>query len=269
MKKVLFLAFSSLMLVSCTKEIQVDLNTSDPKLVVEATLHNQTDTASVLLSRTVNFSEPNRFPSVTDASVVIKDSEGNSWNLVQTSPGVYQHFQLRGVIGRTYSLEITLNDGQVFTAQSTLPEPVTLDKVEFIERTFGAPGSDNDSINYFVLPRFLDPAGIQNNYRFVQTLNGVKDHTIQVRNDNIFSGRVNEQPLINPDLDIHSGDEVLLEMQCIDVGVYNYFFSLSQSIGGGGPNAAAVPANPVSNISGGALGFFAAYSVQKLTVLAP
>ena len=268
MKKILFLSFLRLSLMACEKEIEVDLNAANPKLVVEASLNDQSDIATVQLSYTVNFSESNTLPPSTGASVIITDHEGGTWSLIETSPGIYQHMSLRGTIGHTYYLTIITTDNQSFSAESTIPVPVTLDSLSFIERQ-GPPGNGGDTISYFVIPRYFDPAGAQNNYRFVQILNGTVDHSILVNNDNIFDGRVNEQPIFSPDVEIHSGDTFTLEMMNIDKAVYDYFYSLSQSIGSGGPNSASVPANPVSNISNGALGYFSAFSSQKITVNVP
>jgi Domain of unknown function (DUF4249) len=267
MNKLFLIGSLAFTLVSCEKEIDLDLNTSDPKFVVEATLNDQSDTASVQITRTVNFTETNAFPAVTDATVVITDNEGAFWNCIQTAPGIYQNTNLRGKVGRTYTLRITTGDGQEFVAQSTMPDPVRLDSVSIRESTFGPPGGGGDSVTYVLIPRFFDPAAIQNNYRFIQTVNGKRDLSIVVGNDNIFNGRINERPLFGFEEEINAGDEVTIEMLCIDRGVYDYFYSLSS--GGGGPNSAAVPANPVSNISNGALGYFSAFSLQNITIRIP
>lgn len=266
MKKLLFFGLFSLSLFACEKEISVDLNTADPKIVVEATLNDQESLATVKLSKTVNFSDPNAYPAVSGAEVVISDNAGNSWICSETASGIYQNTQLLGVVDRTYTLSIKTSDGQLFTASSTLPAPVAVDSFSIVESTF--PGANNDTTTYFVIPRYLDPIGVQNNYRFIQSLNGAKDLTIIVRNDNVFAGTVNEQPLFSQELEIHSGDVLDIEMMGIDRGVYDYFFSLNQSIGSG-PDASGVPSNPVSNIRGGALGYFSAFSVQKFTVVIP
>jgi hypothetical protein len=270
MNKLFFMGLICLTLVSCEKEIQIDLNSAEPKLVVEAYLSDQSDTATVTLTRTVNFSDPSTYPAISDAIVVITDLEGNTWNCTQSTPGTYQNTNLRGKIGQKYFLSITTADGQKYTAESTLPAPVMLDKIDFRELAFGPPGGGGgDSVSFALIPRYFDPADAQNNYRFIQTVNGERDLSIQVKNDNIFDGRVNEQPLFSVDVEIYSGDIVTLEMMCIDKGAYDYFFSLSQYLSTNGPNAAGVPANPVSNISNGALGYFSAFSFQKRTVVVP
>jgi hypothetical protein len=58
-------------------------------------------------------------------------------------------------------------------------------------------------------------------------------------------------------------DSVTIEMHCIDKPVYDYYYSL------GNRDNSATPANPVSNIVGGALGYFSAHTVRKTTAVVP
>jgi hypothetical protein len=58
-------------------------------------------------------------------------------------------------------------------------------------------------------------------------------------------------------------------MYCIDSSVYNYFFQLAQSSGAGAFNTTASPANPTSNISNGAYGYFSAHTISSQTELVP
>jgi hypothetical protein len=71
--------------------------------------------------------------------------------------------------------------------------------------------------------------------------------------------------VISRDFDVKKGDVITVEMQCLDKGSYEYFYSLF-SIGNNGPGGGATPTNPVSNISGGALGYFSAFTSQKQTI---
>ncbi|MEO6219108.1 MAG: DUF4249 domain-containing protein, partial [Ginsengibacter sp.] len=64
---------------------------------------------------------------------------------------------------------------------------------------------------------------------------------------------------------IMSGDTILLDMQCIDAAVYKYWFSLNQSATGNSQSAS--PANAVTNINGGALGYFSAHTLQTKSVI--
>jgi hypothetical protein len=54
-------------------------------------------------------------------------------------------------------------------------------------------------------------------------------------------------------------------MICNDAAVYTFWYSLSS--GATGANESASPANPVSNISGGAVGYFSAQTIQRKTIL--
>jgi hypothetical protein len=125
----------------------------------------------------------------------------------------------------------------------------------------------------FATVGYTDPAGVSNNYRFVQYLNGIKDPAIFWENDEFTDGQ-----FVSTQLDtgvdkkddprnIKSGDTVMIEMQCIDSAVYKYWYSLHFN-GGDGGNI-ATPANPVTNLSGGALGYFSAQTVNRKTVIAP
>jgi len=49
-------------------------------------------------------------------------------------------------------------------------------------------------------------------------------------------------------------------MICNDAAVYKYWYSLNDGATGTGQSAS--PANPVTNISGGALGYFSAQTVR-------
>jgi len=71
----------------------------------------------------------------------------------------------------------------------------------------------------------------------------------------------------NPDdIKVVVGDAIHVEMQCIDQNVYTFYSALLQ-LSGGGPGGGITPANPPSNISNGALGYFSAHTVRKKSVV--
>lgn len=250
-------------LVACRKEISIDLNDSDVKLVIQAEINNQNQ-SWVKLNKTLNFSASNNFPTVNNATVTIADNAGNSIVLTHSSAGVYESNNLAGLAGRTYTLTVQA-EGKTYTAQSIMPALVNLDTAVFISGQFGPPTADT---SFTVLPIFLDPATFGNSYRFVQTLNGEKDPAFLVANDNIDNGGYNQRPIFSFDFLPKRGDTLILEMQCIDKAVYDYYNSLNQAAGEG-PGGGATPANPVSNLQGGALGYFSAYSSQTKTYVVP
>ena len=73
-----FFILIGIVISSCTKVINVDLNSASPQIVVQANLPNQSAGDTVQLNQTVNFSDLNSFPAITGALVTINDNAGNS-----------------------------------------------------------------------------------------------------------------------------------------------------------------------------------------------
>ncbi|WP_224996207.1 DUF4249 domain-containing protein [Cesiribacter sp. SM1] len=248
-----------LLLAGCEKVIEVDLNSASPKYVIEAVVTDGQGPQQVRITQTKNFDENNDFEGVGTAQVTIADDAGNSSLLSYTGGGLYETTALAGVPGRTYYL--TVNAGEeTFTATSAMPEPVALDSL-YIEEftTFGDPVK----IPYI---SYNDPPVIRNYYRYLLYVNNVRAKSIYINTDDRNNGSPVERPLPyfeGGDEDrLKAGDIITVEMQSIEQAVYDYFFSLDQTI----EQDAATPANPVSNITGGALGYFSAHSTQTATL---
>jgi len=249
---------------SCQKVIKVKLDDADKKVVIDAVLTNAPGGAVVKLSQTKKFEDNNNFAGLSGATVTIKDEAGNITTLSETTTGVYTNSNLQGASGKKYDLTVTVN-GETFTASSTMPEQIPLDSVYIKKQKF----FDEDELYANVV--FNDPGGIKNYYRFTQAINAVRTDAIFIMDDDLSDGKLfNSTLYFFPDDDdkkIKPGDAVTIEMQCIDAAVYKYWYSLDQ--GANGSSQSAAPANPVSNISGGALGYFSAHTVASRTVIAP
>jgi hypothetical protein len=251
---------------SCEKVIHINLDTADKKYVVEGVLTNQPGTCMVLLSQTKDFDASNDFTGVSGAIIQITEKDGPVTQLTETSTGVYQAANLTGASGKTYTLAVSVK-GQSFLASSTMPAQVNMDSL-FITND-EAPGGKRKMANV----QYNDPASVANNYRFVQYVNGVKEQEIFVRNDELTNGNLTITKLRypknddgEPDNSIKTGDLVKVDMQCIDSAIYKYWYSLNRSATGGGQNS-ATPANPVTNMTGGALGYFSAHTLQSRTMV--
>lgn len=250
-------------LSSCEKVIDYELNTTTPRLVIEANVTNNADYSSVTLSKSKNFTDNNTFETVSNALVVITDNAGNADTLKEIQPGTYKPTKMMGVPGQTYFLTVEA-EGKVYTAESQMPMAVSLDSISFnsISR-FG-------EITVFPAPHYQDPANENNYYRFLEYVNGERSTSIFISNDLLYDGQYVNQSLrsFSDELKIESGKTVEILMMTIDANVYQYFNSLSQISGGGGPNQSGTPANPLTNISGGALGYFSACTIQKKSTIA-
>lgn len=257
MRQLLFIVFSLVFFTSCEKEIDLDLEDKSGNIVIEANITDQSGPYYVRITKSVAFTEENQYPPISDAIVIISDNTGQIDTLQYETDGRYKTTNLIGVPGRTYTLQITAQ-GVNYTAQSTMPQPVNLD--DLTQDSFSIGGETN----YNILPVFTDPLPLGNRYLFSVSVNAETYKTFQTISDNIDNGLVNQRTLMvtteDDDDEIVVGDTVHIEMQCIDSDVYTYYTALIQISGDSGPGGSVTPANPPSNISNGALGYFSAHT---------
>jgi hypothetical protein len=242
-------------LFSCTKVVNINLNSANPNIVIEGIVSDTTGPYMVYLTQTVNFSDPNIFPPVTGATVKITDSTmGITDSLKEVLPGTYSTQKLlQGLTGHTYQLYV-LSKGQTYTASSTMPAKVNLDSVTFYSTNIFGTRSTSAVAN------FQDPAGISNYYTFTEYVNGQAINQTFNLSDRLSDGKYIKRQLFNDSSYINPGDQVDIEMHCVDNRVWQYFNTLGQARGN---NAQAItPANPLSNISNNALGYFSAQTTQ-------
>jgi hypothetical protein len=135
-----------------------------------------------------------------------------------------------------------------------------MDSVTFVaNQDFNNKNAVNAVVN------FQDPPGQRNDYRFIETLNGKLLPEIFVFEDRLSDGRYIRQTLYNDTSILHDGDQLTVDMYCVDKNIYDYFFSLFLVTGNNGFQSAS-PANPNTNISNGALGYFSAHTIRSRTL---
>jgi hypothetical protein len=257
--------FSILLFASCEKVINVNLPEGEKKVVIDGSLTDQAGGCIVKLSQTKAFNDDNSFVGLTGAQVTIKQGSQLLSSLTETSPGIYTDVTLKGTYGKDYTLTVTVN-GQTYTAVSTMPYLVPFDSLYTEVKSFF--GDDHT----FAVVKFNDPVDTQNNYRCIQYINNKRTPTDYIFDDEYSDGKVFESTLYFDQNDVDSiktGDAVRVELQGIDKNVYQYWYSFDQSASGGGGQSSAAPSNPVTNITGGALGVFSVYTSQYKEVIVP
>jgi hypothetical protein len=276
MKKFIsFLFIICSVLTSCTKVVNIDLNSANPSIVVDAEITDQPGPYTVNLTQTVNFSDNNVFPGVTGATVVISDNAGNTETLTETGSGNYVASHLQGTSGRAYHISITSN-GKNYTAVSTMPAPVALDSViaDTSSRTrgggFGGGGNTTPVVGVSVLAVFTDPAGVANYYRLIECVNHVPNYkNISIISDQGQDGAIISKNVVRRDTTIHKGDTISVILESIDANVYEYYRTLAQITKQQTGIQTTVPGNPTTNLSNNALGFFSAYAIRTKYTIAP
>ena len=243
------------------------LKNATPQYVIEGTVTDSIGTAKVLISQTKDFYSDNNFIGVPGAIVTITNDSGVVTTLAATDSGVYTSPTLVGQQNHAYTLNVNIA-GQFFTATSTMPTKVPFDSL-FITLNPGF-GSTKRVANV----QYKDPLGMGNSYRFIEYVNGYQQQNVFAENDDFTDGNkvISQLNIFNngdsvANRNINIGDVVKVDMQCIDKNVYEYWYSLDQASTGSSQSAA--PGNPVSNMQGGALGYFSANTLQTRSIVSP
>ncbi len=251
-------ATAAMLFYSCQKTVTLDLNTAPAQIVIQGEITNTPGPYTVTINQSTAFYAENTFPPISGASIKISDGQGLTDSLTETSPGVYSTHTLQGTPGNTYTLSVFAQNKQ-YNAASTMPAPIPLDSITWQH--------DGFQKAIYAIPNFQDPIGIKNYYQFLEYVNGqqlTRDYF--VFDDRLSDGKYISRTLRNDSSRLVTGAQLQVKMYTIDENVYNYFDQLAQSTGF---NTSASPANPATNISNGAYGYFSAHTVQSKTVTVP
>ena len=119
-------------------------------------------------------------------------------------------------------------------------------------------------------PVCTDPLPLGNRYLLIVSVNASKLKPLETFSDNFNNGLVNQRNLRLPgdnEDNVKIGDTIHVEMQCIDQNIYTYYNAVIQISGDDGSGAGITPANPPSNISNSALGYFSAHTSTKNSIV--
>lgn len=241
---------------SCEKVIEVNVRNSQPTIVIVGEINNAPGPYTVQLSRSVQLEDTISNPPVS-ALVYVTEVGGITDTFRSITPGIYVSQFLQGKVGHTYILHVVA-DGKEYIATSTMPSIVNFDSLTIVGQMLFKDSSFYPQVQY------LDPANTPNYYRFVEHKNDTLVKSNFVRSDKFSDGKLNQVLLRNGDFKVNKGDKVTVDMQCLDEGAYNYFSTLGNA---NGSSNSAAPADPNSNISGGALGYFSAHTSATRTVV--
>lgn len=253
---------------SCEKVIDVDLNNANPKPVFEAYMENDS-TCYVKATWTSSYYDNSPSPIISNATISISDQNGNVENLAYIGNGIYRGNSVIGTIGRTYTLSVNL-DGNNYTASSYMNPLTPIDSFSILPASgFFGGGGQNQPPKFFVFVNYTDSVNYQNFYAVQTNYNdtlgkAVTDYRIA---DDALSDGISTRSFTSF-YRFESGDTVSVQLASIDYATHLYFKTLEDAISGAG-FASAAPANPTTNFSGGALGYFGAWSKERRQYIVP
>lgn len=261
---ILLLSVASLAIGSCQKVIDLKIDDSEQKVVIEAELAEGSNSFNVLVSHSTLYNSLSSSSPIENATVVLTDDQGLSIPIPNAGNGVYSEL-INAMVGRTYTLSVQV-DGTTYVASSTMKDDIQLDDLPttyISDPAFG--GDPGTRVKYL----FTDPANISNFYRIRYSLNGIVQNDasdLLYVNDNLNDGqqvsRVVTRKLFQ------SGQTIDVEFIHIDEATYDYLYTLGDIIGSS-YSASAAPSNPVTNWSNGAIGVFSAYNIDSMSVVIP
>ena len=211
---------------SCEEVVDVDLEESAPRLVVEASLlwnsDLQKNTQVVRLTTTTAFFEEN-IPPATGATVTVLTATGEEYIFTEVTDGIFTNEDIPPVLNVDHLLVITYKNEVYVATEQLVPVP----PLDYVEQNLG--GFSGDELEFKVFYR--DPPGIKNFYLFRYINEKI---SLQIYEDEFTDG--NQTFAFFSDEDAQAGDLVGFQIQGISEGFYNYLYILrSQSGTGGGP----------------------------------
>jgi len=268
-RMIIVLAFFSaiVFLSGCQQVVSIDLNTANPRVVIEGNIKDQPGPYSVFLSMTGSYFDTTlATPPISHAQVVIMDDLENCDTLKEVIKGTYQSSTLIGVSGRTYTLSVKI-DGKEYMATSSMPAKVFIDSLYALPRQ----GFGGES-GYDIYVTFKDPPELGNYYRInARTSAVIPADSIDGRRYRLFTDKLtNENEMterIRAGRNVTVGDTITIELCSIDKATYDYFHTLSDILSSDRSPTSLSPANPNSNISGDALGYFSAYTTDSKQIV--
>lgn len=280
-------------ITACEKTVQFDVGEGKPKLVVEATIENG-QAPVVFLSNSLSFyakADPatitnsfvrNAFVDVSDG---VKTHRLKEYVMPIVGGFYFFYYSINpatpstifyGEVNKSYSLRIMTEEGIVYTAVTTIPDTTrTIDslfwkpappgnppgKASLMLRATDRPGY-GDYIRYFTK---------RNDEIFYPGLNSVYDD--QVIDGSSYEVQVErglDRNVVHPagSLYFDRGDTVTLKLCNIDKATYDFWRTMEFNFASIG-NPFSTPTRVISNISGGALGYFGGYAAQQRTIVIP
>lgn len=262
--------FCSLLLVafgltlSCEKVIDLDLNVANPKPVFESYIEEDS-TCYVLATLTSSYYDNSTSEYITNASISIDDGNGNTETLAYEGDGIYRGSSIIGTVGNTYSLQINW-EGNSYSANSTMPPMIPIDSftTQSVADFFGGAGPGGEAPTYWVYANYTDPASVENFYAvrttYWDSVESKYTTDYSIDDDNVSDG-ISTRAFTTFNR-FEAGDTLSCELASIDYPTWLYFKTIQDALSGAGISSAA-PGNPTTNIEGGALGYFGAWSKSR------
>lgn len=221
-----FILVISFTLISCEEVVNIDLNKSEPKLVIDASIKWEKGTIgndqTIRLTTTGDYFN-NNVPAANGALVTITDSSNTVFNFIEDgNSGNYNCINFNPVINGIYTLSVSYN-GQIYTSTDTLYAVPTITSIE--QNLGGFTGNDIE------LKFNFQDNGTEKNYYLEEYKVPFKPFPLLgVFNDEFTNG--NEMFSLLIDGDLEAGQNINFTLHGISERYHNYMNILISVSGG-------------------------------------
>ncbi len=270
-RNLIYILFILITAAACTERIDLTLDETYTRLVVDGGVSNDTASYRIIMSKTADYFYNEPTPRVVNATVTLTDGIVTV-PLTETEPGVSGIYETDssfvGTIGQTYLLDIQL-DQQIdnrtsYYSTCKMMNVAKLDSIQVdLQTDWGPKGiweikvfaqEPGNEVNYYMFHYYRNDTLVTDSIWKIATSDD------KYFNGNYING-ITAVYINNEDSwdSFQPGDKVTLQMSGITKEYYD-FLAQVQIAGYNIPFFTGPPANVVGNISDGAIGFFAAYS---------
>lgn len=257
-----------ILMVSCEKIVHLDLNSAEPRIVIEGNITSDPPPYKVEIRTSGDYYTAEGISPISGALVVVSDELGKIDTLREDSAGRYITNNIVGESNMKYSLNVVYQNKE-YAGSDFLPNKVYIDSLEFEKRENGnhGPPSENEKPKYYIYCYFTDPSETEDYYRFNIEVNGILStgafSNYSLASDQLFNGQHVKYTLYG--VEAMPGDTVTIGLNSIGFNTYEYFRTLNDALSSGGMGS--TPYNPISNLSNDALGYFGAYTNNNSSII--
>lgn len=274
MRLTIIFIFAVFTLMSCEEGIQLDLDQTQPKVVIEALVTNKPGYQRVKVTRSVDFYGTGQTPRITNAVITVKDDLGNVFPFVHNpnnhadSSGIYiPQTAFVGEIGRSYTLAVNV-DNELFEAQDKLVSVIPMDSLKYQINEDEEEDPEKEGKIYELLMFAREPQDEKNFYLFHfyrnDSLTFDSETDIYYTDDEFLAEKIDG---VASPIYYGKGDIGRVEIFSLSREGYVYYNDLSSILNNdGGGMFGPIPSSPRTNLSNGALGFFQVSAVSTSEV---
>jgi Domain of unknown function (DUF4249) len=261
-------------LVSCEETITLDLDQTTSKVVIEGFVTNEIGKSYVRISKSTDFYKVGSTERITNAVVRLNSTRGEEVLFAHNPSGekkqegvYFASSSFKGEIGNTYNFIVSIGS-QTYEAQDEL---FAVSKIDSLSYGINDTELDDPEIEgkfYEALLFTKEPPETKDYYLFKfyrnDTLDYSNDTDVYFTNDEGIEEKINGFP--SP-VYYSLKDTATVEMYSLSRNAFLFYNDLSNLLNGDGGMFSPPPANPRTNWSNGALGFFQASAVSRETII--